>query len=97
MVKDLRPIPFTEFAGDVAGFFERIIDNHETVLVEKERGKIVMLRRARRARPRGKAKAPDRDAFLSTAGGWKDLVDIDKLVEGIYESRSIISRPPVNL
>jgi hypothetical protein len=39
----------------------------------------------------------DYEAFRSSAGGWKGLVDTDKLIEGIYESRRISSRPPVEL
>jgi hypothetical protein len=39
----------------------------------------------------------DLEAFRSAAGGWKGVVDVDKLVEDIYESRRISSRPPVEL
>jgi hypothetical protein len=38
----------------------------------------------------------DYEAFHSTAGGWKDI-DTDKLIENIYESRRISTRPPVDL
>ncbi len=44
----------------------------------------------------GKTEA-DYEAFRSAAGGWKGLVDTDKLIEDIYESRRISSRPPVDL
>ncbi len=37
------------------------------------------------------------EAFLSSAGGWRDLVDTEKLKADIYESRRISFRPPVNL
>src|SRR5437870_4103233 len=111
MAREIGPIPFEEFANNVAGFFERVIRERETVLVEKGEGEIVVVkpaselglraatpRRASRVAPRkrGSARA-DREAFLSTAGAWKDLVDTDKLVEDIYESRRIPSRPPVKL
>jgi hypothetical protein len=39
----------------------------------------------------------DYEAFKSAAGGWKDLVDIEKLKQDIYESRSISTRPPIDL
>ena len=39
----------------------------------------------------------DLRAFRDAAGGWKGLVDTDKLVEDVYESRRISSRPPVEL
>jgi hypothetical protein len=37
---------------------------------------------------RGKTNA-DYNAFLSAAGGWKDLVDTEQLKKDIYESRKI--------
>jgi len=37
------------------------------------------------------------EAFKSAAGGWKDLVDTDKLKQDIYESRKISTRPPLDL
>lgn len=39
----------------------------------------------------------DIDAFLSAAGGWKDLVDTEQLKQDIYESRERSGRPPVEL
>ena len=32
-------------------------------------------------------------ALKETAGGWKDLIDGEKLLKDIYESRSINTRP----
>ncbi len=39
----------------------------------------------------------DYQAFLSAAGSWSDLVDSDKLIEDIHESRRLSSKPPVEL
>lgn len=39
----------------------------------------------------------DYDAFLSSAGGWKGLVDGDKLLTDIYESRELSTKPPIEL
>lgn len=47
----------------------------------------IMSGRKRKAR-RTRVKA-DYDAFLSAAGGWKGLVDADKLLADIYESRAL--------
>ena len=55
---------------------------------------LVPVRRRRAKRPLTDA---DRQAFLSSLGGWKDLVDTDKLIHDIYESRRISTRPPVEL
>lgn len=41
--------------------------------------------------------AADRVAFLGSAGGWKNLVDADRLIADIRESRRLSSRPPVEL
>ena len=43
-----------------------------------------------------KSKA-DEKAFLSSAGGWRDLVDTEKLKKDIDASRRISSRPQVTL
>jgi len=40
---------------------------------------------------------PNLEALYAAAGGWKDLVDPDKLVADIYESRRASTRPPVDL
>ena len=39
----------------------------------------------------------DYEAFLSAAGSWNGLVDPDKLIADIYESRKLSKRPPVEL
>ncbi len=49
-------------------------------------------------RHRGKTPTEeDLEAFRSAAGGWRGVVDVDKLVKDIYESRRISTRPPVEL
>lgn len=105
MARETRSIPFEEFSTNVADFFERVVHGHETVVVEDEQGGAAVLKPAparagnegRVAKHKRKRTAADREAFLSSLGGWKDLVDTDKLKEDIYESRSISTRPPVRL
>jgi hypothetical protein len=88
MAVEKHPIPFDEFVGDVAGFFERVVHGHETLLVEAARDELVVVKAARSTKRTGVRKSRrspgNRDAFLATAGGWKDLVDTDELVEHIY-------------
>jgi hypothetical protein len=55
---------------------------------------IAPIRGRRARRPLTEA---DRQAFLSSLGGWKDLVDTDKLIRDIYESRRMSTRPPIEL
>ena len=57
---------------------------------------IMPARKASAKKKREKTKA-DYEAFKSAAGGWKDLVDTDKLKQDIYESRKISTRPPLDL
>ena len=38
-----------------------------------------------------------RKRFLSAAGGWKDMENVDKLIEEIYKDRLISTRKEVNL
>lgn len=42
-------------------------------------------------------KPRDLDALYAAAGGWKGLVDPDKLIADIYESRRVSTCPPVEL
>ena len=35
----------------------------------------------------------DRDAFRRSAGGWKDTVDAEALIDNIYASRLLATRP----
>ncbi len=101
MVKEHSPIPFDEFSHNLRSIFERVARGKETVVVEKEAGELVVLKPAptRKVREAGKRKKTeaDRKAFLSSAGGWTGLVDGDKLLENIYESRRISTKPPVKL
>jgi len=39
----------------------------------------------------------EQDAFKKSRGGWKGLIDCEKLKRDIYESRSIQTRPEVKL
>lgn len=57
---------------------------------------IIMPARTSVRRRRGAKTTADYEAFLSAAGGWKD-VDTDKLIADIYESRKHDDRPPVSL
>ncbi len=40
----------------------------------------------------GLAREPDKEAFLRSKGGWKGLIDADKLIRDIYEDRLIDTR-----
>jgi hypothetical protein len=90
-----------EFARDVAGVLDRIVRDHETVVVERGGSDAVVVRpeapqpgHRRGRRPRTLA---DREAFLATAGAWNGLVDTERLKADVAASRRLSSRPPVEL
>jgi hypothetical protein len=78
---------------------EEVHTTHEPRILRRDDEDLAVLmpvtpKRARRRR--GKTKA-DYEAFRASAGGWKDLVDTDKLIADIYESRRYAFRLPVEL
>jgi hypothetical protein len=95
----VRHISYDEFVRDPAGVLNRVIEDNETVVIEKENGAGAVVKPSGAVKSRRKRRpktGADREAFLASAGGWKD-VDTDKLIADIYESRSISYRPPVEL
>ena len=57
---------------------------------------IVPVDQAVRGKGKAKTKA-DYEAFKSAAGGWKDLVDTERLKQDIYASCKVSTRPPIVL
>jgi hypothetical protein len=77
--------------------------NTSTVLTNGDEEVVVMvpvadaaMRKAARAPFKRKSQA-DIDAFLASAGGWKDLVDTEQLKREIAESRARSGRTPIDL
>jgi len=100
MDKALTHISFEEFSNNLADIFARVVHDQETIVVEGAAGEVAVLKPVRvpKSRRRGRQlTAADREAFLSSSGGWKGLVDGDKLLEDIYESRDISTRPHIEL
>ena len=99
MAKPLRRIPFDEFRADLSTIFDRITRENETVVIERKGDGVAVFRPAVSRMPTShRAKtAADNAAFLSSAGGWKGLVDAEKLIEDTSESRRLLSRPRIDL
>ncbi len=95
MAKITTRVSFDEFAHNLEDYFERVVRDEETIVVEKGEGEVVELRPGP-ANGLSKRTAADHEAFLSSFGSWRD-VDVDTFLKYIYERRDIPSRPPVEL
>lgn len=99
MSKELKPIDISN-VPEVLRLVEEVRKNAEPRLLRRDSEDLAILTPVMPARKhvtrRAKTKE-DYEAFLSSAGSWKGLVDTDKLVADIYESRRLSSRPPVEL
>src|SRR5947209_8609401 len=93
-------ISFEELANNVTDVFNKVREEHKAVVVEYANGEKFLIKplssaKTHRRRSRKGTKA-DYEAFLASAGSWRD-VDTDELIKRIYESRTISTRPPVEL
>ncbi len=98
-MKEMTRISLDELPVNFARYFVRVVRARKAVVVEDKGNALAVLKPTTRA-PRGKRRrksAADYEAFLASAGAWKDLVDTEKLKKDIYESRKISSRPPIVL
>ena len=99
MAKEFRPVDISDLP-ELLRLAEEVRGTNEPRLLQKDGDDIAVLvpvgaapkRRSKRTRTKAAY-----EAFLSSAGGWKDLVDTDKLKQDISESRRISSRTPVEL
>lgn len=101
MAKEMRSIDITG-VPDLLRIAEEVQTTKQPRILQRDGEELAVVipitpaRRRKARRTKGKTKA-DYDAFLSTAGGWKGLVDTDQLIADIYESRNLSIKPPVEL
>jgi hypothetical protein len=89
MTEVLDRVSFEEFSENLVRFFERVVHEHETLLIESPAGELVELKPVTAAKGRRRAKTEaDYEAFLGSLGGWKD-VDVDAFLKDNEESRRI--------
>lgn len=90
---DIRDTP------DLVRVAEEVRQTKQPRTVDIGHGVIAVIKpastRVRKRAHRPKTEA-DMAAFRASFGSWKD-VDTDKLLEDIYESRRLSTRPPVEL
>lgn len=99
MAKELRWLTLDELAANLDDVLERITVEQEAVVVETTRGARAIIKPfPGKSSPRHTRVITDADyeAFLASAGGWKD-VDTEKLKRDIAESRRLSTRTPVDL
>lgn len=97
MTKELRHISFEEFSDNLTDIFEQVIHEQETVVIESESGELVEVKPITPARKQSQGKSEaDRQAFLASAGSWADF-DIETFLKDNEASRTLSTRPPVEL
>ena len=95
--EELKPIDVSEVA-DLLSIAKEIRDTGEARIIKNNGEDLAILMPAKPSRRAKRAPTTaDYEAFLSSAGAWKRLVDTEKLKRDIAESRRISSRPPVSL
>ena len=97
MGKTLRTIEISNMP-DLVRIVEEVRKSKTPRVLSRRKKPVAVLRPidGKRKRAKGTKTRKDYEAFLASAGSWKD-VDTDKLVRDIYESRRISSRPPIEL
>ena len=76
---------------------EEVHSSHTPRILRRNDEELTLLVPVKPKRKRKGKAEKDLEAFRASAGGWKDLVDTDKLIGDIYESPCHALRPPVEL
>lgn len=98
MAKELTPVDISN-TPDLLQLAEEVRRSGQPRVLRRAGEDLAVLSpvatRAKRRSKRVKTEA-DREAFLSSAGGWRGLVDVDQFLEDLEASRRL-TRPPVEL
>lgn len=97
MAEQPKPIDISD-VPDVLRMVEEVRRAGEPRVLQRDGEDLaVVVPLPRERKSRGSKPTPeDIEAFRSAAGGWAD-VDTDTLIENIYESRRLSTRPPIKL
>ncbi len=98
MSEKAAPMPYEEFASNLEDVFERVARERKAIVVEKRNGIRAVLKPAPiKATGRRRGRSVDSgEAFEAAFGGWKGIVDGDRLKKDVAASRGS-RRPPVKL
>jgi hypothetical protein len=99
MAREMIPVDITH-TPEVLRLAEEVRSSNTPRVLRRDGEEIAVLtpisssrKRSRKRRTYTKA---DDEAFLASAGGWKDF-DLEKFLKDNEESRRLSSRPPVDL
>ncbi len=95
MGKEIKSIDISNLP-ELVRLAEEVNTTNEPRLLKCDNKDIAILSPVKPAKKRTRTKT-DHEAFLSSAGSWKGIIDADKFIADIYESRKRSSRPPVRL
>jgi len=101
MAQELIPADITD-ASDLLRLVEEVHESRQPRLLRRNGEDLAVLSpvpapKKRRTRKEKTYTKEDDEAFLASAGGWKGLGDVDQFLKDNAKSRSISSRPPVEL
>lgn len=99
MAKDMRSIDISS-VPDLVRIAEEVRTSGRPRILRRngeDMAMVIPIGHGRKHRTRRARAQADYDTFLATAGGWKGLVDGDKLLADINESRELSTKPPVEL
>jgi PHD/YefM family antitoxin component YafN of YafNO toxin-antitoxin module len=86
MSDGVKRISYREFYDNLAALFSQVVHEHKAIVVENEHGEAVIVQPAEEGERRPVSKA-DYEAFLASAGGWRD-VNVEQFLKDNEESRS---------
>jgi hypothetical protein len=86
VTREVKHIPFKEFASNLGRFFKQVIDDNEPVFVENDKGEGIEIRPLSTTTSKRILSDEDYRAFRSAFGGWSEI-DTESLKKAIYESR----------
>jgi hypothetical protein len=99
MAKELTSVDISN-APDLLHLVEEVRRTGQPRLLRRDSEDLAVLSPVttiRKRRRKRETTAADREAFLSSAGGWTGNVDVDAFLKENYESRDHSSRPPIEL
>jgi hypothetical protein len=95
---DLEVVDIAEYPPELQKLIDDVRRTDEPRILRMGDEDVAILTPVRKRNRRGRQRTQeDHEAFLSSAGSWEGVVDTDKLLADIRESRERSFRPRVDL